>query len=184
MSQHAPDGYRPTPSGGPRLRSDIIDVYIFRRVGPSASSRDVQVLQLLRTSDPLAGTWHPVMGHVEAGETATDTAVRELAEEVGLASDSRDVLGFFALEQTYPFFVAEIDCIVVSPRFAVEVRAGWEPRLNDEHSEARWIGAPFHGGQPAGDFFLWPGQRMCIADLMRDIVPVDALTRERLRVRR
>jgi dATP pyrophosphohydrolase len=177
------DGYRRTPRGGPGVRTDIIDVYVFQRVGGSASAREVRVLQMLRATEPLAGTWHPIMGHVEPGETAVDAAVREAAEEVGLEIDGPMCLGMYALEQTYPFYVAELDCIVLSPRFAVEVSSAWEPRLNGEHSAARWIGAPYHGGQPAGDFFLWPGQRMCIADLVRDIVPVDSITRERLRVK-
>ena len=34
---------------------------------------------------PMRGTWQPVMGHIEPGERARDTAVRELHEELGLA---------------------------------------------------------------------------------------------------
>lgn len=179
----APDGYRRSPKGGPMVRSDVIDVYVFRRADGSASAREVQVLQLLRAKEPLASTWHPIMGHVEAGESAVDAAIRELMEEVGLKVESSACLGFYAMEQTYPYFVADLDCIVASPRFAVEVAPSWSPALNAEHSDARWIGLPFHAGQPGEDFFLWPGQRLCIADLVRDIVPAESLTRERLRVR-
>lgn len=164
------------------MRSDIIDVYIFRRAAPLASARDIHILQLLRATEPMAQTWQPVMGHTEPSETAVDTALRELKEEVGLTPRAAAFKGLWALEQVYPYYIADLDCIVLSPRFAVEVAPDWSPTLNAEHSASRWIGAPFHAGQPAADFFLWPGQKMCIADLLRDIVPVDALTRERLRV--
>jgi len=186
MSTQSPtppsDGYRRTSAGGPSVRSDIIDVYIFRRLGAGSGSRDIQILQLYRAMPPVARSWHPVMGHIESGETAVATAVRELAEEVGLTPRTPGFLGMWALEQVYPYYVADLDCIVLSPRFAVEVAPDWEPTLNEEHSAARWIGVPFHGGQAGADFFLWSGQKMCVADLARDIVPIDALTRERLRV--
>ena len=181
-STESSDGYRRTPGGGPTVRSDIIDVYIFRREVRAPDARDVQILQLLRATEPLAQTWHPVMGHIEAGETAVEAAVREVREEVGLVPSAPAFRGMWALEQVYPYYVAPLDCIVLAPRFVVEVGPEWSPTLNTEHSAARWIGVPYHAGQPGVDFFLWPGQRMCVADLVRDIVPVDALTRERLRV--
>lgn len=186
MDTHRPtepsDGYRRTPGGGPSLRSDIIDVYIFRRDVRAPDVRDIHILQLLRATEPMAQTWQPVMGHIEPGETAVVTALRELKEEVGLVPGAPAFTGMWALEQVYPYYIADLDCIVLSPRFAVEVASDWSPTLNAEHSASRWIGVPFHAGQPGVDFFLWPGQRSCVADLLRDIVPPDALTRERLRV--
>ncbi len=176
------DGYRRTPAGGPSVRSDIIDVYIFRRASATPASRDIHILQLLRATEPMGQTWQPVMGHIEPNETAVMTALRELKEEVGLAPSSPGFKGMWALEQVYPYYIADLDCIVLSPRFAVEVAPEWSPTLIAEHSRARWIGVPFHAGQPGVDFFLWPGQKLCVGDLVRDIVPVDALTRERLRV--
>ena len=46
-----PDGYRPDAAGGPRLRADIVDVYIFRR-----KRSGIEFLQLLRASEPLSGS--------------------------------------------------------------------------------------------------------------------------------
>jgi 8-oxo-dGTP pyrophosphatase MutT (NUDIX family) len=152
------------------MRSDIIDVYIVRR-GPGG----VEFLQLLRASDPLKNTWHPIMGHVEAGETAIQTAIRELGEEVGLAPRDPSLLGLWALEQVYPYYVAEIDCIVLSPRFAAEVVPAWEPRLNSEHSAARWV--------DDASAFMWPGQKRCVSEILAEIVPQHSLSRQSLRIR-
>jgi dATP pyrophosphohydrolase len=174
------DGYRPRAADGPRVRTDIVDVYVFRRV-PGATD-ELELLQLLRAGEPLDDTWQPVMGHVEQGERAWETAWREVAEEVGLAAGDPALVGMWALEQTQPYYVAAIDSVVLSPRFAAEVAPGWSPTLNDEHHDARWIRWPFHGGQPAGEFFLWPGQRRAIEELVEVIAPEGSATRERLRL--
>ncbi len=143
-----PDGYRPDAAGGPRLRADIVDVYIFRR-----KRSGVEFLQLLRASEPLMNTWHPVMGHIEKGETAVTCALRELGEEVGLRVNDAALLGVWALEQVHPYYVAEIDQIVLSPRFAAEVTPAWEPRLNNEHAKLRWVKRA-----DVAKKFMWPGQ--------------------------
>ncbi|MDX2115404.1 MAG: NUDIX domain-containing protein [Planctomycetota bacterium] len=157
------DGYRPTPRGGPRLRTDIIDVYIFRRRADAAGTgARAQFLQLLRASDPLGGTWQPVMGHVEAGETALQTALREAAEEVGLLPRDADFISMWALEQVHPYYIAALDAIVLSPRFCVEVAPTWEPTLNPEHSRARWTTDPA--------LFMWPGSRRAVEEVLEHIV--------------
>lgn len=216
-----PDGYRLTPAGGPRLRADIVDVYIFRRIagniplsrdeGPVAPhgtgaaraddpfahargspARSVEFLQLLRRGPPLDGTWHPIMGHAEPGETAVQAALRELHEEVGLqaipratpgfdapgtgrrAAPDAALLGVWALEQVFPYYVAAIDCIVLSPRFAAEVRPGWTPRLNTEHAAFRWTRDPAD--------FMWPSQKRAIDQILAEIVADGSPARSALRV--
>ncbi len=165
-------GYRLAPAGGPSLRTDIVDVYVFRRDEHGA----ISFLQLRRAAEPLAETWHPIMGHVETSETAIQCAARELSEEVGLVVESDVVLGAWALEQVHPYFVAEIDVIVLGPRFAVEVAFDWSPTLNEEHSEARWV----EEGE-ARSRFLWPGQRAAAAEIHSVIVP-GGETAEHLRI--
>jgi ADP-ribose pyrophosphatase YjhB (NUDIX family) len=136
----------------PRIRTDVVDAYVFRRAGA------IELLQLRRVEAPLDGTWHPVMGHLETGEPATACMWRELHEETGLTPSG--ALGAWALEQVHPFFLADRDEIVMSPRFAVEVGAGWAPTLNGEHDAHRWV--PI---DEAPDRFLWPGQHAAIAEL-------------------
>ena len=94
-------GYRVDAVAGPRVRTDIVDVYIFRR-----ARGVVEFLQLLRSADPLKDTWHPVMGHIERGETATACALRELEEEVGLRAGDPAFKRMWALEQVHPFVEA------------------------------------------------------------------------------
>lgn len=194
------DGYRPATGTGPRIRSDIVDVYVFTRVpaddpreraragrayeseaawpARAGDSSAVHFLQLLRSGAPLDNTWHPVMGHIEAGETAVDTALREMREELGLGHDHPSCLGVYALEQVHPFFIAAIDTIVLSPRFAVEVAPSWTPALNAEHSKFRWVR---HDAVDA--HFMWPGQKNACREILREIVDDASLSREHLRVR-
>ena len=37
-----------------------------------------------RVKAPVAGSWQPVMGHVEAGETPPEAGMRECVEEIGV----------------------------------------------------------------------------------------------------
>lgn len=161
MSDHA--GYRPAPSaaGGAVLRADIVDVYVVRRVpGMLRREHRLAFLQLLRADEPLRGTWHPVMGHAEAGEPALTAARRELAEEVGLQASDPALLSLRALEQIHPFYVAAVNAAVCSPRFVAEVAPAWQPTLGPEHTAARWVAL----GDAAGSF-MWPGQRLVVEEV-------------------
>ncbi|GMV25988.1 MAG: hypothetical protein AMXMBFR58_20190 [Phycisphaerae bacterium] len=159
---------------GPAIRTDVVDVYIFRR-----DEHRVEFLQLRRVGDPLGGTWQPIMGHIHDGETAVQTALRELGEEVGLdaGQSAAWVVGVWALDQVHPYFIARSNQIMLSPRFACEVRPGWEPVLNDEHDAARWIDT---ADVPWA--FMWPGQMGAIDEILRCIVPAESLSREHLKV--
>ncbi len=167
----------PPPSPGPSIRTDVIDVYVFRRAF-SDPVAPVHFLQIRRTRTPMRGTWQPVMGHIEPGERALDTAVRELHEELGLAPAAQALLGLYQLEQTYPYFLAEIDQIVLSPRFAAEVAPFWEPTLNAEHDAARWV-AP----ADVESAFMWPGQIAALREIQTHILNPAAPARPNLRLR-
>jgi 8-oxo-dGTP pyrophosphatase MutT (NUDIX family) len=143
---------------GPRLRTDVIDVYVLRRA-PHA-----QLLQLRRARAPFVAAWHPVMGHIEPGETAVNAARRELAEEIALGPTG--ILGLYQLEQTYPFFIADRDEIHLSPRFVAEVAPGFSPTLNHEHDAHRWIDLA-----DAQRLLLWPGQRHAAREIETAILP-------------
>jgi dATP pyrophosphohydrolase len=195
-----PPGYQPLTPNGARIRADVIDVYVFTRVPASdpletqhrparsdaeavwneakAAAPTVYFLQVLRSGPPLEDTWHPVMGHVHAGESSLGCARRELNEELGLAGHDASILGFWALEQVHPFYIAAIDTVVMSPRFACEVRQGWTPRLNDEHTAHRWVRCT-----EVDRMFMWPGQKACCREIMEEIIDDRSLSRELLRVR-
>lgn len=145
---------------GPAVRTDVVDVYVARRVTEGDTTR-IEFLQLLRAEEPLKGTWHPVMGHIAQGESALRCAARELHEETGLASGDQAMRGAWALEQVHPFYIASLDVIVMSPRFLVEVSPRWQPVLNAEHSNHRWVPA-IETSQ-----FMWPGQRAAVQEAVR-----------------
>lgn len=165
-------GHRLVVGGGARVRADVVDVYVFRHGGSRAGRPEF--LQLLRANDPLKGTWQPVMGHAEAGESSVSAAARELLEEVGLDARSRACLGLWALEQVHPFYIAAIDTVVMSPRFACEVATDWTPRLNREHTAHRWT-------DRASDF-CWPGQKFALREIEEEIAPVSSMSRALLRI--
>lgn len=161
----------------PTIRSDIVDVYIFRRGRRRGTIELLQLQRAMEAGSAMAGTWQPVMGHVEAGETGAACAKRELEEEVGLKAGDPALLGLWALEQVHPYYIAGKDQIVLSPRFAAEVAVRWEPRLNHEHTGFRWVDPRY-----ADRNFMWPGQLASIGEVLFSLVPEHSLSREKLRV--
>ncbi len=162
----------------PQVCTDIVDVYVFRR-GAAASfvahGAAVEFLQMRRSAGPLAATWQTIMGHVNPGETAAQTALRELKEETGFAPPA--LLGLWQLEEINSYFLASRDAIMLSPCFAVEVRAGAEPVMNEEHDAHRWVKRDH-----AERCFVWPGQRAAIEGISRDILAADSTVRDILRI--
>lgn len=149
----------------PALRTDIVDVYVFT-AGP-ARAGDARFLQMRRAKGALTGTWQPVMGHIQPGQSTVQTALRELDEETGYApAPGRGLLTLWQLESVNTYYLASHDSIVMSPCFAALVDRHVAPKLNDEHDDFRWV--PY---DQADRCFLWPGQRVAVAQILRDILP-------------
>lgn len=181
-SPYQPDrdagGYRVVPGHGPRVRSDVVEVMVFRAADEGVGEQGAaELLQIQRAKEPLKGTWQPVMGHIEAGETAVAAALRELDEEVGLSAAGEACLGVWALEQVHPYYIAAIDCVMLPPRFAARVGPGWVPRLNDEHTAHRWVRAA-----EAAKWFMWPGQAAAARELIEHLLAPGSACREALRI--
>jgi 8-oxo-dGTP pyrophosphatase MutT (NUDIX family) len=126
------------------LRTDKVCVLVARGASGEVVREvgaGLEFLQLLRARDPARGSWQPVMGTIDPGESAAEAGARELAEETGLTADSPDFIGAWALETVEPFYWHTKDAIVFPARFVVEVRPDWTPTLDDEHEAARWIAA-------------------------------------------
>jgi 8-oxo-dGTP pyrophosphatase MutT (NUDIX family) len=101
-----------------------VQIFLYR---PVVGGPDVLVFH--RSPDS-GGYWHTVAGAVESGETDPEAAVREVLEETGF-----DACGCISeLDHEYQYRT------VSGRSFAVEVPAGWAPRLNDEHDGYRWCG--------------------------------------------
>lgn len=115
----------------PRLRSNIVAVYIARPVPDG-----VELLMLQRPDGHrFAGAWQTVGGHIEEkrGETAWQAALRELDEETGL-----EVERWFRIDRPETFYNPENDTIYLVPAFAALVATGAEPTISDEHQAWRW----------------------------------------------
>ncbi len=92
-------------------------------------TRGAEFLVLLRSPER-GGYWHLPAGGVEVGETAAEAAARELAEETGLRAPVTPLdleLGYEAASGRM-----RVDS------FAAGAPPGWEPVLDEEHTEYRW----------------------------------------------
>lgn len=113
----------------PRIVSDIVDVYVFRRV-----KTHVQFLVLRRRPDVVLGdTWQSVHGKIEPGERAVEAALREVKAHTGL-----DPKQLYSADYINQFYDHRGDIIVLAPAFAVLVGPNEQPRLSTEHSDYAW----------------------------------------------
>jgi len=83
------------------------------------------------------GYWHTIAGKVEDGEEPDAAAVRELREETELVTESLETIGEFAYIREN--WESEPGLRVHVKAFLVDVELGWEPVLNEEHDEYRWL---------------------------------------------
>lgn len=162
---------------GPKVRTDIVEVYVFRRAARGVA----EFLQLRRSNGAMAGSWQPVMGHIEEGETAAAAAIRELHEETGFTPgpgpEKKSLTAMWQLESVNAFFLATHDAILLSPGFAAEIAPGHEPKLDDAHDAHRWVPR-----DQADRLFVWPGQRQAIHQIITDILAPDSPAEPHLRI--
>jgi 8-oxo-dGTP diphosphatase len=89
---------------------------------------------------PEAGAyWHGIAGGVEEGETPDEAAVRELREETGLEAVPSPLPSTFVYDE------------ITVHTYLLEVPRGWEPELNEEHDEYRWLRR-----EEAAELLFWP----------------------------
>lgn len=150
----------------PRIAADYVDVWLWRGLGAG-----VEFLLLRRAgNDPTAGLWLPVMGKVEAGETAAAAALREAREETGLS-----LRELYQIDPVHTFFLARTDTVQMTPVFAAPVSTDAVVSLSVEHSAFRWVAVERIAGE-----VVWPGQRACVLRVIADVVnesPIKALLR-------
>ena len=114
----------------PRVVSDIVDVYVFRRLNGR-----VQFLLLQRKPEvSMANTWQAFHSQIKMGSTTLQT-VREVVNE---ASDL-EVDEIYSADYINQFYDEGRDAMVLSPVFAVTVKAQAPVRLSAEYRDAAWF---------------------------------------------
>ena len=102
-----------------------------------------------------AGAWEVVHGHIEAGESPVQAALRELGEETGLVPDR-----FYNLSRVESFYLHATDVVALIPVFAAVVSDRTAVTLSSEHDAERWV--------PIGEaatIVAWPRERRALLDL-------------------
>jgi 8-oxo-dGTP pyrophosphatase MutT (NUDIX family) len=151
------------------IRLDMICCFVLRQ---SPSGTGYEHLQLLRAKDDfMGGTWQPISGTIEPGETAVAATLRELREEVGLVPAE-----FYKLSHVDVFLIAQDDTLWHRIAFCALVDRDARVILNDEHEDFRWI-----PDLNAEANFMWPGEKTSIAEIRSDILN-ESLAKPYLRI--
>jgi len=110
------------------------------------------------------GFWQPVTGRVEAGEAPRQTAIREAAEETGLAGDltDLDLIRDFRIENEYLGGTGPRPTILREHAFAMRASSDAVTLSPNEHEEHLWT-TP----ERAKELLRWNGNRRALAKLLR-----------------
>ena len=137
------------------IRCDVASAVIIED-GPAQP----RILLLRRSKQPLLGEWCHVAGRIEDGETAWQTALREIREETGLA-----VVRLFSADYNEQFYEAGRNTFAVVPVFVAYVDSSQAVRLNPEHSEFRWVTIA-----EAQSLVPFGGQRRVYEEVQREFI--------------
>ena len=122
----------------------VVDVYAYRLL----SDGTARFLVLRRSTDRIyAGQWRMIGGKIRDGETAWQTAAREVEEETGQRPGR-----LWTLPSVNAFYEWRPDRLNVIPAFAAELAA--DPVLDAEHDAFAWLPA-----DEAAARLAWPEQR-------------------------
>lgn len=137
------------------VRNTMVSVLALRGAGAAT-----QMLVARRAGAYLDGVWSYLAGHVEAGETGWQAALRELREETALVPES-----FWATSFCEQVYFAATDTIEIVPAFVARVAEGEPVRLNGEHSAFRWVSL-----EEAAALLPFGSQRELLAHVRREFV--------------
>jgi dihydroneopterin triphosphate diphosphatase len=115
----------------PRIVSDSVDVYPFRRVNGRAQF----LILLRRPGAALGGTWHGVHAKIGAGERAYEAALRELRHTVGFLPSH-----LYSADLVAQFYDHHSDAISLTPVFAALLEGPGPVILSPDYSDFAWCG--------------------------------------------
>jgi dATP pyrophosphohydrolase len=134
------------------IKSDLVEVHLFRM-----ENNEMKFLILKRSSHKIyPGLWQMVTGHIDKGEFAYQTALRELQEETGL-KPSR----LWVIPNVNSYYSPVDDSVTIIPVFAAEVK-NENVVISDEHSEFKWVNS-----EEAKSLLAWEGQRRSL-DIIKE----------------
>ena len=142
-----------------RISVGTIDVYC---IDPSPGNW--QVLALQRAHDTRCPTaWETVHGHIEAGESPEEAAVREVLEETGLR-----VQRLYNVS-VQPFYLHKLATVELAVVFAAFVDHAGPLTLGAEHMRHEWL-TP----DAALERFVWPRERAALREILQLLPSGDA----------
>lgn len=116
------------------VRPDLTACWLFRL----AEGGRLEILLIRRAADRMyPGLWQCVTGKLEAGERIIDGALREVAEETGLAR--ADLEAVYETDIVNWFHEASLDALLCEAVFAARVTPTAAVVLSPEHDDARWL---------------------------------------------
>jgi len=149
-------------------RVAFVDVYVLRGgTGGTGGKdgRDFEVLTLRRGPNGRSpGSWETVHGTIEPGETPVQAALRELAEETGLAPRR-----LYNASRVEAFYRHGADEVALIPVFVALVDEGSAARPSEEHDRAEWL-----AGSEALRRLSWPRERRALEDVLSILASGDA----------
>ncbi len=135
------------------VRSKSAAVVVLAGAGDAA-----RVLLMQRAGKTSRGLWSLVMGGMELGETASQAAVRELAEETAIAAGE-----LFNSGCCDTFYNPKSNTIDITPIFVARFAVAPQVTIDQEHLAFYW--ASFAEAQ---EMLAFPGQRQALVEIERD----------------
>ncbi|MFL3015125.1 MAG: NUDIX pyrophosphatase [Candidatus Neomarinimicrobiota bacterium] len=136
----------------------VIDAYVYRQ-----TQEGIKFLLLKRAKTKIyEHLWQGVAGKIEEGETAVETAIRELMEETGFKP-----FRMFTADHVSKFYEAKWDTINLVPVFGIEVKKS-EVSISKEHCDFKWVDFEL-----ASKTLVWQGQKEGILSVHNMLISDD-----------
>lgn len=128
--------------------SNMVEAHIFR-----TKKDKIEFLLLKRSQNEIyPGLWQMVSGSINEGETAFQTALREILEETNLKPKR-----MWVVPNINSLYMPEKNSISILPVFAAEVKYNSKIILSEEHTEYSWFTK-----EKAKKMLAWVGQRKSV----------------------
>jgi dihydroneopterin triphosphate diphosphatase len=143
----------------PRVVSNVVDTYVFRRANAGA-----QFLVLRKRGDEPAGdVWQSIHSHIASTETAISAARRDLLDRTGLTP-----IRLYAADYVGQFYDHVSDTVVLAPTLAAQVENGARVRLSSDFIDYAWCDL-----EETTSRLIWTAQRWAVRHIYDVIASAD-----------